>query len=130
MIPSSDRRPLSLPPWYTRPRDRRGGTERRGNDREAAASRSGPLLARAEIDGAGAPARVFATREDLGLLHFLGARGGQALDEEDPARGLEVGEPAETPVGELGGQARIRRCAGHGHHAGHDFFLADLVGRG
>src|SRR5438552_3041289 len=103
-------------------------TGARGAEKSGAGS--GSLLAGAEVDGAGALARVLAPREDLGLLHFLGARGGQALDEEDPARGLEVGEPAETPVGELGGQPRIRRRAGHGHHASHDFLFADLVGRG
>src|SRR5437867_4933910 len=103
-------------------------TGARGAEKSGAGS--GSLLAGAEIDGAGALARVLAPREDLGLLHFLGARGGQALDEEDPARGLEVGEPAETPVGELGGQPRICRRASHGHHARHDFLFAGLVGRG
>src|SRR4029450_8710282 len=53
---------------------------------------SAAFLPLAKVDGAGLGSGILAAREDLGLLHLLGAGGGQALDEQHPPGRLEVGE--------------------------------------
>src|SRR5690349_24108173 len=88
---------------------------------------SAPALPPTEVQGARAGARVLAAREYLRLLHLLGAGGGQRLDEEHPARGLEVGQALEAMVGQALREGLAGWRARHRYHAGHDLLLADLV---
>src|SRR5207244_13366263 len=55
------------------------------------------LLPIAEIQNPGMAPWVFATREELRLLHFLRSGGRKAVDEEHPAWRLEVRELPQTP---------------------------------
>src|SRR5512132_561228 len=59
---------------------------------------SSPLLFRAHIERTGTPARIFTGREDLCLLHFLGAGGRQRVDEEHPAGSFVIGELVQAPL--------------------------------
>src|SRR3546814_10447313 len=63
----------------------------------AALSRFSAFLAGAEIVDAGPAARVLAGGENLRFLHLLGPRGRQAVDEQQPARRLEIGQPFVAP---------------------------------